>query len=551
MRKVKLFFSIAVLCLCLSVFCLGVYSAVSVSYTVGGSVSYTVVDAMCEITTKVYKNTTKRTQTELESDVSTLSKTTFSNISYTVSQEFETYNSLSGGGASSATGINIDFTKNSSNVRYNTYYIVVNVKNLSDAPNMYAYLSGTNSETNVIKFGNYSQEKILMNEENRNIVLAYSLNDEKVGIDNLSFNYTLTVQLGTQTTRTVSFDKSNSTLTTSSQTVKYDGAYGTLPTPTRSGYTFAGWYVKNQFNPNMTAYKTGYYIGVNGALSSYNDYNVYKLPIKAGLTYSIVNSGLSSAPGYAIYDSSGTVLASKNYGETVNITFTAPTNSSYILFSVVVNKVYRYDKEYFAIYSADDIVTSSTTYVYDYDITLVPKWEEGYTITFNANGGTVSESKRHVQFGSSLGTLPTPTLSGKTFAGWYINQFDQYMTAYGSSQFIGVDGAITSNGEYCIYKLPVIRDLEYTIRNSGKSTAPGYAIYSSSGSLISSANYANTSTITFTTGSDANYILFSVVTNSSYRQDKEYFAIYSTKDKAESSTVYSFVRDITLVAKWK
>ena len=97
MRKVKLFFSIAVLCLCLSVFCLGVYSAVSVSYTVGGSVSYTVVDAMCEITTKVYKNTTKRTQTELESDVSTLSKTTFSNISYTVSQEFETYNSLSGG----------------------------------------------------------------------------------------------------------------------------------------------------------------------------------------------------------------------------------------------------------------------------------------------------------------------------------------------------------------------------------------------------------------------------------------------------------------------
>ena len=35
------------------------------------------------------------------------------------------------------------------------------------------------------------------------------------------------------------------------KTVTYDSTYGTLPTPTRTGYTFAGW-SKNMFNPNLT-----------------------------------------------------------------------------------------------------------------------------------------------------------------------------------------------------------------------------------------------------------------------------------------------------------
>lgn len=35
------------------------------------------------------------------------------------------------------------------------------------------------------------------------------------------------------------------------KTVTYDSAYGTLPTPTRTGYTFAGW-SKNMFNPKLT-----------------------------------------------------------------------------------------------------------------------------------------------------------------------------------------------------------------------------------------------------------------------------------------------------------
>ena len=48
--------------------------------------------------------------------------------------------------------------------------------------------------------------------------------------------------------------------------VKYGEAYGTLPTPTREGYTFAGWNGKNLFNC-----KNGYYANLNGVSGEIRD----------------------------------------------------------------------------------------------------------------------------------------------------------------------------------------------------------------------------------------------------------------------------------------
>ncbi len=41
-----------------------------------------------------------------------------------------------------------------------------------------------------------------------------------------------------------------------------------------------------------------------------------------------------------------------------------------------------------------------------------------YTVTFNPNGGSVSPTSKTVTYSSTYGTLPTPTRSGYTFAGW-------------------------------------------------------------------------------------------------------------------------------------
>ena len=54
------------MCLCLAVLCFGVFSATSVSYNIGGSISYEVNDAFVKINTKVYKNSNQYNQGDLE-----------------------------------------------------------------------------------------------------------------------------------------------------------------------------------------------------------------------------------------------------------------------------------------------------------------------------------------------------------------------------------------------------------------------------------------------------------------------------------------------------
>ena len=56
-RKTKLFFSLVSLCFSLAVLCFGVYSALIVSYSISGNVSYTIQDVFVSWTTRVYRMT--------------------------------------------------------------------------------------------------------------------------------------------------------------------------------------------------------------------------------------------------------------------------------------------------------------------------------------------------------------------------------------------------------------------------------------------------------------------------------------------------------------
>ena len=55
--------------------------------------------------------------------------------------------------------------------------------------------------------------------------------------------------------------------------------------------------------------------------------------------------------------------------------------------------------------------------------TLYAKWGvDSYTVTFNANGGTVSPAKKNVTYNETYGDLPTPSRTGYDFTGWYTNK---------------------------------------------------------------------------------------------------------------------------------
>ena len=124
----------------------------------------------------------------------------------------------------------------------------------------------------------------------------------------------------TASTHTVTFDPNGGTVDTTSKTVTYGAAYGDLPTPTKTGYDFAGWYTED------------------GTLDN----------------------------------SWGTV------------------------------------------------VTESSTVDLIGDITLYAKWTAStYTVTFDPNGGEVSQTSKDVTYNSAYGDLPEPTKAGYDFAGWY------------------------------------------------------------------------------------------------------------------------------------
>ena len=65
-------------------------------------------------------------------------------------------------------------------------------------------------------------------------------------------------------------------------------------------------------------------------------------------------------------------------------------------------------------------ITSSTKVTATSEQTLYAHWSAmEITVTFNANGGSVSQSSKKVTFDSTYGTLPTPTRTGYTFEGWF------------------------------------------------------------------------------------------------------------------------------------
>ncbi len=66
--------------------------------------------------------------------------------------------------------------------------------------------------------------------------------------------------------------------------------------------------------------------------------------------------------------------------------------------------------------------------------------QQAWTVTFNANGGTVSPATRQVAGGSAVGTLPTATRSGYTLVGWF--------TAASGGTQVSASTKVTANVTY-------------------------------------------------------------------------------------------------------
>ncbi|MBE6755544.1 MAG: hypothetical protein E7555_03690 [Ruminococcaceae bacterium] len=221
----------------------------------------------------------------------------------------------------------------------------------------------------------------------------------------------------------VNFDANGGSVGTASKMVESGGTYGDLPVPTRTGWTFKGWYTAASGGTQITASST---VSILAEQTLYARWQVnsYTVSWSAGTGYSIVVKRTSSPnAGASIGNlSSGTTVY---YGDVINVTYTASTGysisskgstaitvtgnvtSSTICASATANS-YTYTIKYVST-NGTDLGSSSATYKFGTTNTISAPAKTGYTtpssqsvkwdatsktITFRYTPQSVSTSQR-------------------------------------------------------------------------------------------------------------------------------------------------------------
>lgn len=258
---------------------------------------------------------------------------------------------------------------------------------------------------------------------------------------------------------TVNFDANGGNVSVASTQIRYLSQYstgtnlgGTLPTPTKSGYYFAGWYedgsdfdyvqyyqmytdIYNAFGGDQvktTAHWIGYGVleGRDGRRTRVKDNTLH--------TYSTVHAIHAMwvplervVEVYSSTSNNQTVTCTTSDGQTFIDSTTRTSHGIVMLSSTDMSISYRciIKADGYLPYDTGMITKTSKNFAYDHAVytqgityvsgmTLTPA---PVTVSFDANGGTVSPSSKQVTYLSNYGDLPTPTKQNYVFDGWYYN----------------------------------------------------------------------------------------------------------------------------------
>ena len=121
---------------------------------------------------------------------------------------------------------------------------------------------------------------------------------------------------------TVYFDPNGGSISTISKKVTYGEAYGTLPTPTRDGYTFKGWYTAASGGSRVrtsttvtTASDHTLYAHWTLSVTEFDgtiEWNAEDVQYKGSTPYVIAN-GRAQTPRFTVKDANGNVVSGSNY----------------------------------------------------------------------------------------------------------------------------------------------------------------------------------------------------------------------------------------------
>lgn len=187
----------------------------------------------------------------------------------------------------------------------------------------------------------------------------------------------------------ISFDANGGSVSKSGQSVSYKSPYGELPTPTKPGYTFIGWFTARTGGEEVTS---------TTKVSRIEDHTLYAQWILSSLVVTFDPNGGSCTP------SSGIVLLNSSYGE-----LPTPSRTGYIFNGWYTAKVGG------AIVLPNTPVTESTNH------TLYAQWTPiTYSIKFSGNGADSGSMPNQVHTYDKAQALTANTYKKQNyiFDGW-------------------------------------------------------------------------------------------------------------------------------------
>lgn len=230
----------------------------------------------------------------------------------------------------------------------------------------------------------------------------------------------------------------------------------TLPAATRSGYVFVGWFTAESggtfigkggasYTPsgNITLYaqwgkvSTVTYNANGGTCSVTTDTftgDAIVLPsaTKVGMAhigwYTAPEGGERVGAAGESYVPTGDITLYAQWATPPTVTYNAnggscpETSATYtdtaLTLPTPTRSGYRFTGWYTAASGGIKAGDADAAYTPSADITLYAQWIQQYTVTYNANGGSVSPTSATCDAGESV-KLPTPTKTSNSFNGWY------------------------------------------------------------------------------------------------------------------------------------
>jgi uncharacterized repeat protein (TIGR02543 family) len=262
---------------------------------------------------------------------------------------------------------------------------------------------------------------------------------------------------------TIRFEVNGGVLAVEETKTVAGGTISALPTPAaKPGYTFDAWYTADNGGVKVESGKTVFggdaliyarwtpitykiTYNLNGGTLVYSIPATYTIetpsfelhaPVRPAYTFEGWTGSNGTLPEPSVYIEQGVAMGDKSYAANwtpnyYTITFepkggAMTQESAGTILGGKLETLPMPLKEgnifegWFATEIGGTKITTST--VFDGDATIYAMWTPIYTITFYANGGTVSQISGTTGSGGKLANLPTPTRNGYTFEGWFTEE---------------------------------------------------------------------------------------------------------------------------------